>query len=171
MSDATMATTTTRRARLALSRLLAIAVLIGGASACESDPAGVDGHDEGDIASFRIDQQIQTPGGEILETLYTYDGPINPDTLDLADDETIEFEIVWLDEDGDELDVHEDEHTWSIETVTGVTFAHGSEAWEGTFTTVDLLPGNQLYSAFRVTLRHAGEVEFQTPYIPVRIES
>ena len=164
MNDST--TTKARRTRLAPSRLLAIAVLIGGASACESDPVGT-GHDheEGDVAHFRLEE---VGGG----TLYTYDGPTNPDTLTLPDDASVVFEIVWLAADGDVIEPDEGEHGWNVETEAGLTFTpSATEPWRGTLTTMDIIVGNELFSALRVELLHAGEVEFETPEITVRIAS
>lgn len=150
----------------AARRVLALAVLLGGVglAACEDDPIDPDEHAEGDVAGFRIDALLATPGGGSRETLLTYDGPVGADTLFLPDGRSIDIEIVWLDDHGDELDLPADEHTWVLsESHTFMSFeASATEPWQGTFTTVTVTPGLTAYGAYTVTLFHAGEAEFET---------
>ena len=145
-------------------RLLAIAVLIGGMGlgACEDDPVDPDEHDEGDVAGFRI-EQIEQGGGRTV--LLTYDGPENADTLVLPQGSSVDVEIVWLDDHGDEVDVHADEHDWQLAENHSaiVEFTQSdTEPWRGTFTTTPLLPGATVYGGYTVTLLHGADAEFTT---------
>src|SRR5687768_4142039 len=119
----------------AARRVLAIAVLLGGAglSACEDDPIDPDEHAEGDVAGFRIDALLETPGGGSRETLLTYEGPVGADTLLLPAGQAVEVEIVWLDDHGDELDLPADEHTWELSESHAVMSFQPSatEPWQG----------------------------------------
>lgn len=151
---------------LAGRRILAIAVILAGAglAACESDPIDPDEHDEGDVAGFRIDALLETPGGGSRETLLTYDGPTAPDTLYLTAGRVTDIEIVWLDEHGDALELPADEHSWQLdESHTALGFEpSASEPWRGTLTTATLAPGLTVYGGYTVTLFHGDEAEFQT---------
>lgn len=151
---------------LAARRVLAIAVLLGGAglAACEDDPIDPDEHAEGDVAGFRIDALLATPGGGSRETLLTYDGPVGADTLFLPAGQAVEVEIVWLDDHGDELDLPADEHTWELSESHAVMSFQPSatEPWQGVLNTATVTPGLTVYGGYTVTLFHAGEAEFET---------
>ena len=152
---------------LAARRVLAIAVLIAGAglAACEDDPIDPHEHEEGDVAGFRIDAiNLQLPGGGTRITLLTYDGPTSPDTLFLDDGDATDIEIVWLDADGEPLDLPADEHSWQLaESHSALAFeASATEPWQGLLTTAPLAPGLTVYGNYTVTLFHAGEAEFET---------
>lgn len=157
-------------------RVLAIAVLIGGAgvTGCESDPVDLEDHEEGDVAGFRIDAvDLQLPGGVTRTTLFTYDGPANADTLSLRDGTTIDIEIVWLDADGHELELDADEHPWELAENHSaiVSFVPSdTEPWRGTFTTTPLLPGATVYGGFTVTLFHGEDPEFETSQLVAAVE-
>jgi len=166
-----MNVTTTRRG-LAGRRLLVLAVLLGGGvlAGCEDDPVEPHDHAEGDVAAFRLDRIV----GDSRTPIYTYDGPNNPDTLFLTDGASYEIEIVWLDEHGNELELDTDEHDWDLaENHSAIaSFTRSSaEFWQGTLTTVALVPGATVYGGFSVTLFHGEEAEFQTPQIVAAVGS
>ena len=151
-------------------RLLAIAVLIVGASlaACEDDPVDGGGHEEGEVASFRIRQV----GGPVL---YEYPGPTaaDADTLHLGDNGSTTIEIVWLDADGDVIELDADDHSWELfENHNAITTFDPSatDAWRGTFVTNDLLAGSVVHGGFTVTLFHGEEEEFDTPTLVATVE-
>lgn len=158
MNDTTISREGSVRAGYTSRRILAIAVLIGGATlaACEDDPVDV-GHDEGDVAGF----ELRTTGGT---TIYRYTGPAGADTLELAHGESIDIEIVWLDADGEVLDLAADEHSWEFEdNSNAMSFTPStSNPWGGTITTVPLLPGATVFGTFRVFLFHGEGEEFRT---------
>ena len=161
-----------RKTMTAGHRVLAIAVLIGGTAACESDPVDLRDHEEGDVAGFRIQGTQENPGGS-HPVLLTYDGPAGADTLVLPDDTTRDVEIVWLDEDGEVVELDSDEHSWQlVENHSAiVSFTpSGVEPWQGTFTTNDLLPGATVYGGFTVTLFHGDEAEFETTQLVAAVE-
>lgn len=162
---------------ITLRRFFSVAAVLGSMAlvGCDEDPVDPDDHDEGDIAGFRIDAiNLALPGGTDRMTLLTYDGPTGIDTLYLPDDSEIDIEIVWLDEHGDVVEPETDEHAWELaENHSAISsFAHSdSEAWQGTFTTLDLLPDNTVYGGFSVTLLHGDEEEFTTPQITAAVEA
>ena len=164
----TMETERATRPGMAGRRLLAIAVIIGGTGlgACESDPVDLHDPEEGDVAGFRIDAiNLELPGGVTRVTLLTYDGPQNADTLMLRHNASIDIEIVWLDEHGDEVHLDGDEHSWTFTDNHSaiVSFTPSDdEPWQGTITTVPLLPGATVYGGYTVTLLHGDEPELQT---------
>ena len=152
-----------------IQRIVTLVAVIGTFSlaACEDDPVDVGGHDEGDVAGFRL-ERIMPDGGR--ETVYTYDGPTGADTLFLTEGTQVDVEIRWLDEDGDVIELDDEEHDWElIENSSAiVSFSPSdSESWQGTFTTTPLLPGATVYGAFYVTLFHGEEEEFETPGLVV----
>ena len=161
---------TTKGRGIAGRRVLAIAVLIGSSmmAACEDDPVDANGHDEGDVASFRI---RQVGGG----TLFTYSAPpADPDTMVLQAGTSTAIEIEWLDEDGDIVEVDADEHSWQLadnhSAITSFTLST-TDPWRGTIVTTGLVPGNTVYGGFTVTLFHGDEPEFQTSQQVAAVES
>lgn len=155
--------------RLAARRVFAIAVLIAGTglAACEDDPIDPHEHEEGDIAGFRI-QEVGS--GTVL---LTYDGPTGADTLFLPHGQTIEVEVVWLDDHGDELALDTHEHSWELaENHSAIaSFVQSQdEPWRGTFTTAALLPGATVYGGYTVTLFHGEEAEFGTSQLVAAVQ-
>ena len=143
-------------------RFLAMLVLIGAGTlaACEDDPVDV-GHQEEDVAGFEL-RTLLAGGGST--TLYRYTDPENPDTLQLADDATLDVEIVWLDDHGEVVSLEADEHSWDItESSPAIHFTpSSSDPWRGTITTQNLLAGVTVLGTLQVRLFHGEEQEFGT---------
>ena len=151
-------------------RILAIAVLIGGASlaACEDDPVGPGSHEEA-VAGF----ELRTLGGTTL-IRYTSGMASNPPVLNLTAGTEQAVQVVWLDGEGDVVQVDADEHAWLLTLVHPgiIDFEHDATSdWRGTFDVAQLLPGNTAETAMKVTLYHGdvgGEEEWVSPFITVR---
>ena len=163
---------TNRFHAVAARRFLATGVLVVAATvtACEDDPVDTDAHDEGDVAGFVIERLLDGAG---RDTIYTYSGPTNTDTLYLPAGESIDIEIVWTDDHGDAIDLDADEHDWELTENSSaiLTFTRSdTETWQGTIVTAPLVAGATVFGVFDVTLFHGEEAEFETPQLDVAVE-
>lgn len=154
-------------------RILAIAVLIGGASlaACEEDPVGSGSHEEA-VAGF----ELRTLAGTTLMR-YTAGMASNPPVLNLTAGAEQSVQVVWLDGDGDIVQVDADEHAWLLTLAHPgiIDFEHdASSDWRGTFDVAGLASGTSAETAMKVYLYHGDvgdEEEWASPFITVRAAS
>lgn len=151
------------RPGFAARRLLAIAVLIGGASmsACDDDPVDPHGHEEG-IDGFAL----VVGGTELYEYRASVHG-LTPDLLVLEPGQSYAITITWLDDEGHATEPEED-----LELV--VTFATGTAlTWTTTSIAAGTLqtgtPASDLTDTMTIELMHGDHPDF-TIGIPLSID-
>lgn len=157
--------TTPRLRRLTQSgryRLLALAMLAGsaGLAGCEDDP--VDTHGEEHAEGFAM-----YSGGV---QIYNYQEDLNagnPDTLHLVSGQTYNVTIVWLDHDGEAIELDGDLEPEVSVTSPGV--ANWTVTGESSGTLVAASVASPVETTMRVALLHGGHEDFDSGFFTVRV--
>ena len=147
----------------AARRLLAIAVIIGGAglAACEDDPVDPHGHEE-EVDGFAL----YAGGVQIYQYRHALHGD-SPDALQLVAGTTYQVTLEWLDEEGQATEVEEDLELQV--TVGDAAVATWTATGDASGTLASATVAAVAETTMTVELMHGAHADFAVD-VPLRVE-